>query len=233
MGQMMMDWMLQSVLNSINWQMIVALAGGGVLAYKAVKNVNKSMLAVACLALAGWWFWPQNKAERPEAPGAGDGPVNPWPPYHRPWFVMPKPRPEARPGRPAPEKPLTYREKHDEAIRAPAAEGEAMVRNDPAYLDPKVRAERIKAALAKEAERKRKAEALAAKEKAEEARRLASVKPAPVPSLMTPDMAWEMELRMHQRQRARALADLQTVQQQYRKAPSPPTLIGGMDYARR
>jgi hypothetical protein len=206
---LMMEWLLQSVLNSINWQMIVTLAGGGVLAHKAFKSANKPMLAAACLALAGWWFWPQKKAETPEAPGAdGGGPVNPWPPYHRPWFVMPKPRPEARP-----EKPITYREKHDEAIQAPAEEaGEAMVRNDPAYLDPKKREERIKAALAKEAERKRKAEALAAKEKAEEARRLASVKPAPVPSLMTPDMACEMELRMHQRQRARALADLQKVQ---------------------
>jgi hypothetical protein len=228
MGQMMMDWMLQSVLNSIDWQMIVALAGGVVLAHKAVKNVNKAMLTVACLALAGWWFWPQNKAERPEWPGAGGGgPVPPRPPYHGHGAVTPKPRLEART-----EMPITSREKHDEALRTLAAEGEAMVRNDPAYLDPKKREERIKAALAKEAERKRKAEALAAKEKAEEARRLASVKPAPVPSLMTPDMACEMELRMHQRQRARAMADLQTVQQRYRKAPEQSTLIGGLDYER-
>src|SRR5271165_353378 len=124
MSSMMMDWMWQSMLDSINWQMIVALAGGGVLAQKAVKNVNKAMLALACLALAGWWFWPQNKGHTPIPPVTGDDyPVPLRPPYHGRRPVTPKPRPEART-----EKPLSSREKRAEAIAALAAEREAKVR---------------------------------------------------------------------------------------------------------
>src|SRR5208337_5106832 len=96
-----------------------------------------------------------------------------------------------------------------------------VVSNIPSYLVPKVRAERIKAALAKEAERKRKA-ALAAQEKAAAEWRLAQAKPAPVPPVMTPGQLWDMKMNMQARCRARALADLQAVQQ--------PTLIGGLDY---
>jgi len=107
-----------------------------------------------------------------------------------------------------------------------------VVSNVPSYLDPKLRAERIKAALAKEAERKRKA-ALAAQEKAAAEWRLAQAKPAPVPPLMTPGQLWDMKMDMQARCRARALADLQKVQQQPQKAPEPTTLIGGLDYERR
>jgi len=224
MSSMMMEWMLQSVLNSINWQMIVALAGGGVLAYKAVKNVNKGMLGVTCLALAGWWFWPQNKAERPEWPGAGGGDPGT---LGYPDYRHTKPRLGAGPGRQAPEKPLTNREKHAEAIATLAAEREAKVLNDPSYIDPKKREERINFCLAKEAERKRKA----AQE--EKARRFAQAKPAPDSYPMTPEQAFEMEFQLHRRQREQALADLQTVRQQYRKAPEQSTLIGGLDYERR
>jgi len=225
----MTELMWQSALNSVNWQMIVALAAGGVLAHKAVKNVNKAMLGLACLALAGWWFWPQNKVQTPKPPVVGDdGLVPPQPPYHLPRFVTPNPRSGARPGRPAPEKPpTTSREKRAWAIEELERKREAKVRNDPSYLDPKAREERIKAALAKEAERKRKA----AQE--EEARRLAQAKPAPDSFPMTPEQAFELELRMHRRQREQALADLQTVRQQYqKKVPEQSTLIGGLDYER-
>jgi hypothetical protein len=50
---------------------------------------------------------------------------------------------------------------------------------------------------------------------------------------MTTEQAFEMELRVRQRWRERAEADLQTVQQRHQGAPEQPTLFGGMDYARR
>jgi hypothetical protein len=159
MSAMMMDWLLQSVLNSIDWQMIVALAGGGVLAHKVFKNASKPMLAAACLALAGWWFWPQKKVEMPEPPGADGGcPGTPRYPDHRPGFVTPKPRPGAPPAARTVTayKPVAYAELHAWAIDELARTREAKVRNDPSYLDPKKREERINLCLAKEAERKRK-----------------------------------------------------------------------------
>ena len=137
------------------------------------------------------------------------------------------PRPVAKPGQ-----PVTYRDLHAWAIKALAWERDRKVRYDPLFLDPTERQKRINFCWAKECERRRK-EALAAQAKEAEKWRLAQAKPAPVPPVLTPGQLWDMQMDMQARCRAQALAHLQKVQQEYRKAPEPPTLIGGMDYARR
>ena len=137
------------------------------------------------------------------------------------------PRPVAKPGQ-----PVTYRELHAWAIKALAWERDIKTRYDPLYLYPPERQKRIDFSWAKECERRRK-EALAAQAKAAAEWRLAQAKPAPVPPVLTPGQLWDMKMDMQARCRAQALADLQKVQQQYRKAPEQPALIGGLDYERR
>jgi len=137
------------------------------------------------------------------------------------------PRPVAKPG-----KPVTYRELHAWAIKALEWDRYMKVRNDPSYLDPTERQKRIDFCWAKECERRRK-EALAAQAKEAEKWRLAQAKPAPIPPVLAPGQLWDMKMDMQARCRAQALADLQKVQQEYRKAPEQPALIGGLDHERR